>query len=292
MVLGAIALGAGGISDSTGWLTAPAVAAIVLALGFRVFRVKYELQDVERKAVAAAESQGQLVVGDIQKVSVQVSELVNTVVSDMYHEAEQCTRDGFYDHMLNAVERAQVSVDLTQLDERPPKDIGTARMVAYFKRQAEIVAERPHVIFRRIVSVPTLEKLAWVLDVLEKVGTSPNFQIAVVDTSSAGPTLPPPLSLQIFDDREICLVDPTIGYMLPERQKNMLWVNGGATAAIFSLYYEEFWKLTTRLKEGSTIYWTVLDDLLETLAARRPDQHALAEELRARIARMSGRDTE
>lgn len=291
MVLGGVAIGAGSLADAT-WVTGPGVATVVVAVGLRVFRTRYQLLDLENVYLQVSRGAQAEMSGQIDAIGAQIASLAATVVSDLYHEAERCTRDRFYEHMLTAVERAQVSVDLTQLDERPPKDIGTAGMVAYFERQAEIVRERPSVIFRRIVAVPTLEKLEWLLEVLTKVGESPNFQIAIVDTADASPSLPPPLSLQIFDEREMCLVDPTIGYMRPERQTNMLWVHGRATAAVFSVYYDDFWKLSTRLKEGSIIYWSVLDHLLDSLRSRRPDQAELADRLRRQLGVLSGRDSQ
>lgn len=257
-------------------LTVPAVAAMLVGVAFRIFRVRYELAAVE-------ENLGH----GISEVDDRLVALHDAVLSKNLHQAERCDRPQFYKHMLRALEGATRTVDLTQLDERAPKHYGTPEMEAYFQRQAQVVKERPSVIFRRIVAVPTLDKLDWLLDVLERASGYSNFQLNVIDIAEAV-KLPLPLSLQIFDRRELCLVDPTLGYMRPEEQRNMLWVDGREVAEVFAVYYQSLWQLSDRVKEGSVIYWPVLRTLLTELRIQDPNESELADSIEARLDVLSG----
>lgn len=264
-------------------LSGPALVAILVALSFLVVQIRYKLSSVEEDVEDVEKS----VERKSDEVRQDFGSLRGLLESDRLHEAEMCDRTGFYRHMLGALRSAGKSVDLTQLDSHAPKHYGTPEMVEYFNLQTRMVREYPGMKFRRIVAIPTLEKLEWVLDVLDDVKDCPNFQINVINLATDG-SLPPPLSLQIFDRREMCLVDPTLGYMLPEDQRHMLWVKGGAVSDVFSIYYDSLWGLAQRVKEGSITYWPLLTNIHKEIAARHPEKGPLAEKIRARIVAMSG----
>ncbi|MFE7129995.1 hypothetical protein ACFVIM_03975 [Streptomyces sp. NPDC057638] len=225
--------------------------------------------------------------GSAEKVREELSLLRRGLDVARFHEGEVCDRTGFYRHMLSALRDVGRSVDLTQLDSYPPRHYGTPEMVEYFELQKRRVQDSPQIKFRRIVAVPTPEKLEWLLDVIEGAQGCPNFQINVIDMSRAG-FLPPPLSLQIFDRKELCLVDPTLGYMLPEDQRQMLWLRGSAAGEVFSVYYESLWTLGQRLKEGEIVYWDLLAGLHAELAARFPEKKDLLRRVGVRIEELSG----
>ncbi|MFI5591695.1 hypothetical protein ACIA5G_42060 [Amycolatopsis sp. NPDC051758] len=255
----------------------PALFAIFIALSIRVLQIKYQLSNIS----AAVDKKS-------DEVRADFSALKGLFESDRMHEAEMCDREGFYSHMLSALRAAGRSVDLTQLDAYPPKHYGTPEMVEYFQLQTKMVRDFPGIKFRRIVAIPTLEKLEWTIDILDKVKDCPNFQINLIDISRSA-DLPPPLSLQIFDHKEMCLVDPTLGFMLPEDQRHMLWVRGSGVCGVFSVYYDSLWNLAQRVKEGSIIYWPVLHEVHRELATRHPEKRALADKIATRISRFRGR---
>jgi hypothetical protein len=253
-----------------------AVAALAVAAAFRILRLKYQLVDVLRTLMKRADGTDE-----------HVESLYELLQSDRLHEVETCDRPQFYRHMLAALRHSSRCVDLTQLDEQPPRHYGTREMVEYFELQTQMVRECPHIVFRRIVSIPTFEKLQWLLDILEQISDCANFQINLIDISrSAG--LPPPLSLQIFDREQLCLVDPTVGYMLPSEQRDMLWIRGKAACEVFSVYYDNAWALSRRIKEGSIIYWNVLEEVANELSMKFPEKRTLSIAILGRLAVLSG----
>lgn len=283
----AVVAGVSRIVPGLASITIPAIVTMAVGVAFRVFRFPYLLASTESALTGLLNRGERLVTDGVGGIENEIRDLRDMLESSGHHEASRCDRSTFYVHMLGALEAATKTVDLTQLDTHAPKHYGTPQMTAYFARQLEVVAERPTVKFRRIVAVPTLEKLSWLLDVLESVASYPNFQINYLNIAQAT-QLPAPLSLQIFDRRELCLVDPTLGYMLPEDQNNMLWVSGVDVAEVFSIYYDSIWRLATRVKEGSIIYWPFVRELLAELRTQHPAETDLADSLESRVAELSG----
>lgn len=281
VVVGVIAAMASRIIPAWGAVTIPALASVVAGVALRVLRVKYDMATMSDNLHASMTTMS-------EKLDSTVGDLLTAIVSPDVHRAQKCSRPEFYKHMLAALERAGKTVDLTQLDSHPPQHYGTPNMVVYFKRQREIVVERPHVQFRRIVAVPTLAKLEWLLDVLEATADYANFQIRVTELPRHE-HLPAPLSLQIFDRQELCLVDPTIGSMLPGEQENMLWIAGKDVAEVFGNYYNDLWKRSTPLKEGRTIDRELLTSILQDLRKREQHEREQAVELGKRIRALASR---
>ncbi|WP_232236186.1 hypothetical protein [Nocardia sp. BMG51109] len=255
----------------------PALVAISVAVGIRVFRIKYQANDIADAVVAES------------RLTHQRLDAVETALrSNNLHEAEICDRTGFYRHMLSALRATSRSADLTQLDSQPPQHYGTPEMVEYFDTQTALARANTGIKFRRIVAIPTLEKLEWVVSFLDQVRYCTNFQVGVVDLVETE-KLPPPLSLQIFDRQEICLVDPTFGYMLPEDQRHMLWMKGNAAAEVFSTYYDTLWYSSSRLKEGNIIHWDELEKRAQELTTRFPEKKSYGKNIQAKIKRLSGK---
>jgi len=280
MLLGVGLVGFANLFGKLNSLRDAALVIVFVALSVRVFRIKYQLSDAFARLLGRSES--------IRK---EVLSVQTIFASSKLHEAEMCDRPGFYRHMLAALRSATKTVDLTQLDAQAPMHYGTPEMVEYFELQTRMVRECPAINFRRIVAIPTHEKLEWVLDVLDRVKDCPNFQINVIDISQSG-SLPPPLSLQIFDRKEMCLVDPTLGFMLPEDQQHMLWVRGYGVCQVFSVYYDSIWNLGQRLKSGTIIFWPVLENIAKDLNARFPEKRAQSRALVSRMRMLSGKGSE
>jgi hypothetical protein len=291
IVIGGIGTGVATTVPDAHSLTIPGVASLIVGGVLRIFRLRYELGDVQKSVVDRVELMESTIATRVTAVALQVSALRETRLLASLHEAERCDRRRFYTHMLSALHAAQKTVDVTQLDSHGPPQYATPEMQEYYKRHPETVKDRPHVQFRRIIAVPTLNKLDWLVDVLERTVGTVNFQIRLIDMTRAG-DLPAPLSLQIFDRRELCLIDPVIGYILPEEQQNMLWIKGEAVANVFSSYYDTLWDLATRVREGALLYTRVLDDLLTVLAERQPEEAELADSLRKRIDSLAGRTSQ
>lgn len=289
IVVGGVAATLAGVFPPLSAALIPAAVTAVVGMGFRLFRVRYQLTEVQASLSERIKLTTTSVVSEVESVRGSVDSLSATILSEKLHEAEKCNRARFYEHMLEAIEHAESAVDLTQLDWRAPKNIGTPQMVRYFDRQIEIVKERPNLTFRRIIAVPSLDKLSWLLDTLELTHPFANFHIRLIDLSSSS-SLPSPLSLQIFDDKEMCLVDPRLSYMDPsQKQDSMLWVRGRDVVSVFAIYYDQMWDRSTSLKDAGIVYYDVLASLLKELRAQNPNEVELADEVRERLLRMSGK---
>jgi hypothetical protein len=287
IVVGAISFAGASTYSALKLLSVPSVATVVIAGAFRIFRVRYQVERLEKSMADRIDAANRTTSDVGLQIGARLQELRSGIEGEGHHEGEVCDRSRFYIHMLNALRNATKSVDLTQLDDYAPSHYGTPEMVEYFDLQKKSVRSRPNLKFRRLVAIPTLEKLEWVLEVLESVQDCANFQISWIDISTQAKA-PPPLSLQIFDRREICLVDPTLGTMRPEEQRHMLWLSGRAAAEVMAVYYDGMWNLGTRIKEGMIVYWAELDSLLTRLSAQQPQQTDLTQKLRIKMSEMSG----
>lgn len=254
--------------------------ALLIGLAARIVRFKYQSDSHYKQMNNSLKS----IEIELEKNREQIS---NSMSSSLLHQAERCDRPQFYRRMLSALSEAKFTVDLTQFDSHPPKHFATEEMQAYFVAQELKVKNDLNVEFRRIVAIPTLEKLEWVLDFLDNIGECPNFQVSSIDLA-VNSDLPPPLSLQIFDKKQICLVDPTRGHMSHNEHNNMLWCNGEAVARVFNIYYSELYSKATILKMGPFIYWEEILTIAERLKKQHTTKEALANSLIARIKKSGG----
>jgi hypothetical protein len=190
------------------------------------------------------------------------------VLTQQYRcEASQVDQRNFYIRLTNAVEHAEHAIDLTQLDALPPEQYGIPEKMKYFALSNELVRTKPHIRFRRIVAIPNIDKLKWVREVLNSVKDCPNYNMHYVDIASERFFMPP-LSLQLVDRRELCMVDPTRGFLTVAGQDRSLWIKSTDIVEVFAEYYEKFWTLTTPIKEGGVVYWDVLDKLETEIVGR------------------------
>lgn len=240
--------------------------------GVRVEKVATELHDENLQAMQEAVSLvdkglGQFTVPQ-QQLMKAVDHVEGLLTKQHPDEAELVDQRMFYVRLIAALESAQRTVDLTQLDAVPPAQYGIPEKERYFNLSTEMVNTRPQIRFRRIVAIPNTEKLEWVLGVLEEVKALPNYNMHYVDISSERFFMPP-LSLQIVDSRELCVVDPTRGFLTVAGQDRSLWIKSQSVAQVFSEYYEKFWSLTVPIKEGGVIYYDVLKRIEEQISSRR-----------------------
>lgn len=254
--------------------------ALLIGLAARVVRLKYQSDQLKTEV-----SKSLNVISD--DLSLARSEISESFSGSLLHQAERCNRAQFYRRMLSALSESSATVDLTQFDPYPPQHFGTEEMEEYFSAQERKVINEPKVIFRRIVGIPTLEKLEWVLDFLDKIGECPNFHVSAIDLT-LNSELPPPLSLQIFDRKQVCLVDPTRGQMKAAQQNNMLWCRGDAIAEVFHIYYRELYNKATILKEGPIIYWDQILETAQKLKKQHPSKSDLADKLILRVCEAGG----
>lgn len=287
IVIGMVSLAIAGVYGSLP-IAIGASSLFCGGIGIRVYRVRYDLTELSNSIKSELAATVSEIKAETALVRNDVTSLREEVATELTHQAEVCDRQGFYRHMIKALRNARRTVDLTQLDQYAPRHFGTPEMEEYFQLQAKVVREQPNMVFRRVVAIPTLEKLEWVLETVEKAADCLNFQINIVTLQHTN-TVPAPISLQIFDRQELCIVDPALGEMKPTPQPKMLWLSGKAATEVFSTYYDRLWDLSTPLKSGSLIYWQVLEDKLTELEATNPSQQNLISALRSRINALQGK---
>lgn len=223
--------------------------------------IKQEFQQLlenDKSSRLGLSDQNRVIINNLDRVR-------ETLLSQKSHEAAICDQRNFYVHLTDALSRVQFTVDLTQLDAAPPSAYGLPEKIDYFNLSTRTVIEKPHVRFRRIVAIPNFEKLAWVRQVLEQVKNNANFNLHYVDIATEKFFMPP-LSIQIIDRKELCMVDPTRGFLPIAGGDKSLWIRSDSICEIFSEYYEKFWIATVPVKEGGIIYWDVLDKIEQTLS--------------------------
>jgi hypothetical protein len=182
-------------------------------------------------------------------------ELLNSVtynISNEIYNKNQTTTEvienfsRFYEILENCREKAKRRLQLTQLDPQPPSYYGDPKRQAYFDIDTFVkyAKEHPEVKIQRIISVPTLEKLEWVRELIEKSRNINNIYIAYIrfekDIRKYWPT-PPILSVQVIDEDELLMDNPQHSYM-PHRFAPCLYMRDQQAVKLYSEYYDELWK--------------------------------------------------
>lgn len=150
----------------------------------------------------------------------------------------------FYDKLRQSRLDARESVFLTQLDPWPPSGYEqSGERQEYFKSDLEYAKNHPRVDIRRIVSIPSKEKLAWIKDWVEQMKDIPNFHLAYINLENIEKSSPFPkmLSLQIIDKEEVFLLNPQYSYM-PRTYAKCIYMKNKEVGEVFTEYYLEIWK--------------------------------------------------
>lgn len=196
------------------------------------------------------------------KLEIDLRKEISAFVQGSVHTVETTDLRHFYLHMKAAIMLADHRVDVTRLEQTKPTDSHLQEVNDYYETVIRVVQKRS-ITFRRIIRVGTPDVLEWTIELLEQLGSCPNFNIAAFQ--DYGPGAPGALSLQIFDGKEVMLDQPDSVESSP--QKHLLRIRGKRLAEAFSDYYEGVWKLSILIKKGNTIYWNNLSDMAQRLLA-------------------------
>jgi hypothetical protein len=154
----------------------------------------------------------------------------------------------FYEKLNRIRNRAKKSVLLVNLDPMPPDVYGEDVRKEYFDSTIDFAATHPHITVKRIMSLPTNDKIKWAEELVENSKNLNNLHLAyfrIDDIRNYSP-IPPLLSLQIIDEEEMLLLNPNYSYM-PMAFKNCMYLKDSKVVKeIFFEYYNKIWELIER----------------------------------------------
>lgn len=167
------------------------------------------------------------------------------------------TQNDFYDKLKKSRSSALHTVDLTQLDPWAPKeyeDVDSSDLsdevkaqhssrVNYFTSDIEFAQSHPNVQIRRIISIPSDNKLEWVKDFIEATKSISNLFLAYVSIPDIEKDTPFPkmLSLQIIDSNEVFMLNPKYSYM-PRQYEHCFYIKNADVGKIYTDYYNSIWE--------------------------------------------------
>lgn len=199
----------------------------------------------------------------------KISQSIRAIGSETEAKARRVDQREFYVFLKKAVLTAENSVDLTHIQPSPPEKAGIKEKDEYFEAIKKVIKKR-QIRVRRIVSIPTMDKLNWIKSLLKEFENYPNFDIHCVDVGSL--KFPVPLlSVQIVDSDQVFLIDLAKGYHFDSswsREKNDLWIVSKEIAKSYREYYEEYWQSTEKIKEGDRTYWDNVAKIETALQAK------------------------
>lgn len=159
-------------------------------------------------------------------------------------------RDEFYTCLKECREKAKSKVWLMHLDPIAPFEFGEGVRKDYFDSTIQYARDNPNIEIRRILSIPSIQKLEWALMCVNDSKDLNNLHFAYLridDIASTVPT-PPIISVQIIDDTEMLYLDPRYSYM-PQRYYPCVYLNNHEVVKLFSAYYTSLWDRIENCKD-------------------------------------------
>jgi hypothetical protein len=187
-------------------------------------------------------------------------------LSNVAHVVDVTNERGYFINMMAAIKLAKERADLTHLDRTKPSASDLQELKDYFEAANAVVQKRV-IRVRRIVRIETPDILEWVIELLEQLGNCPNYSMACLREPADGA-----ISLQIFDAKEMLLVQLDKGDIGSGPQNQMLRIKGEKLAAAFSTYYQKRWEAATLIKDRNSIYWERLTEIAGRLSTRASEE--------------------
>lgn len=155
--------------------------------------------------------------------------------------------DDFYSLALEYLNVSNSTIWLTSLNEKDPNVKGSIMRTKYFKEVIPFAKKnKSNVEVRRIVKIPTLEKLEWVKKQIESAKNLENVSFAYIDKDTKI------LNVQIFDEKKMLLWDPGQDRVSQKHNKFICSENADVVE-MFSEYYENIWKELSNNRGGFII---------------------------------------
>lgn len=255
----------------------PEIIAGVLAIGSIVLPVLFSPSDQNFKYILSVEFTGLFVylISDSIRTNIMLmrSERANLAIKDgaidlALLRARYVSHAEFYKRLLSAVRSANSSIDLMAMQPTPPTAFGVPELKEYLNELAGKI-EREVLVTRRIVSIPTLEKLEWVIELINTHKGCKKFALKYVDVSLLGTvSIPYPLNVQIVDKREIFIINPAKGYFPIDKTSEGIWLEDNGQmkiAEMFSDYYDAYWSMGEEIFLGGRVNIELLRQIAKKL---------------------------
>lgn len=151
--------------------------------------------------------------------------------------------DDFYKSALEYMDFSDSSIWLTSLNDRALTSTGSSIRQEYLKSVFPFAKKHKNVEVRRIVRIPTLEKLKWVEEQIKETEHLDNVSIAYIEDDIRI------LNLQIFDEKRMLLWDPGRTIVSQQHDK-FIFTENDSVVEMFSGYYENIWQDLRRNRGG------------------------------------------
>jgi hypothetical protein len=115
--------------------------------------------------------------------------------------------EAFYENLIKANENAKQRIWLMNLQDYSPYYYGGKNRINYYDSLMKITLAKENVDVRRIMRIPTIEKLEWLKKLIKETEHISNFHIAYLNNSSRCPKSLM-ISVQIIDDQIAFLINP------------------------------------------------------------------------------------
>jgi hypothetical protein len=194
----------------------------------------------------------------------KVDELKETVNASLEKSGSFLLLDGyeeFYKRAEEEAKKAEKSIDVTNFYPISPTAIQTEAVSGYYKTIAKIIQENSNLTFRRIASINSLEKLAWVKHTISSLSEE-NFHIKYA--SSLCDDDFPIINILIFDRTKVII---GMYSEVPALEKG-IFIENPTAAVVFSDYFNTIWDKSIKLKMGAKVTEKTLQDIEEKIKAK------------------------
>lgn len=137
----------------------------------------------------------------------------------------------YYRKLKSSIEGAHDSVRLLYLTQSSPTTIGRNSQVYWDWFQDHIANKSNNVVFKRIASLDSKEKIEWLIDKTIELAESSNYGIRVFNASKMLPLI----GMEIIDSREVYLFGPH------GKTPRWIYINNPDVASGMAAYFEELW---------------------------------------------------
>ncbi|ETA69285.1 hypothetical protein MettiDRAFT_2781 [Methanolobus tindarius DSM 2278] len=171
-------------------------------------------------------------------------------------------QEDFY-HLLNAsVITSSTRVWVTHLDQWAPTSpkFSDKDRVNYFDSVLEHIQTHPAIDFKRIISIPTKDKLEWVEKLIMDTDAYQNLHLAYIRIDDIEDIFPfSVVSCQIIDENKMFILNPLLNRVPRNRGqfKECLYFENKNIVGIYSNYYEKLWD---KITQKDSLHGCILKD--------------------------------
>jgi hypothetical protein len=184
-------------------------------------------------------------VKDIKKQVDDIQKESNATVRELDSQPE------FYSILDEKVLAAKYKVWLMHLDPHAPdskKYYNDPARENYFAHcAAKAIAQngvKNPVEFRRIINIPTLDKLEWAEKLINETKDIQNLHLAYIHLDDIENSFPISVtSCQIMDNKAVFLLNPELNVVPPGKFKKCIIIENEKVVSIYEKYYERIWEL-------------------------------------------------